>query len=134
MYVVNTMSSIYNWCDRWHVKCIMKKLIVSVQNFWYAPCIYIICMIHNTGGIVLTTINGIFKWYALHKIIVRGSLRVPFIIMSSIITYRIVKISWCSHFAFYLNLIFSVFFFPQYLLPYLSLLMSWWFLSLFELF
>ena len=38
LYVVSTMSSIYNWCDRWHVKCIIKKLIVSVQNFWYAPC------------------------------------------------------------------------------------------------
>ena len=38
LYVVSTMLSIYNWCDRWHVKCIIKKLIVSVQSFWYAPC------------------------------------------------------------------------------------------------
>ena len=22
------------------MKCIIKKLIVSVQNFWYAPCIF----------------------------------------------------------------------------------------------
>ena len=42
LYVVSTMSSIYNWCDRWHVKCVIKILIVSVQNFWYAPCIYYI--------------------------------------------------------------------------------------------
>ena len=41
------MSSIYNWCDRWHVKWIIKKLIVSVQNFWYAPCIYIYSIPHN---------------------------------------------------------------------------------------
>ena len=40
LYVVSTMSSIYNWCDRRHVKCIIKKLIVSVQNFWYA-------LVHN---------------------------------------------------------------------------------------
>ena len=37
LYVVSTMSSIYNCCDRWHVKWIIKKLIVSVQNFWYDP-------------------------------------------------------------------------------------------------
>ena len=30
-------TSIYNCCDRWHVKLIIKKLIVSVQNFWYDP-------------------------------------------------------------------------------------------------
>ena len=32
--------------------------------------------------IILTTINGILKWYALHKILVRGSLRALFIIVS----------------------------------------------------
>ena len=43
LYVVSTMPSIYNWCDRWHVKSVIKKLIVSVQNFWYAPCtLYIV--------------------------------------------------------------------------------------------
>ena len=40
LYVVSTMSSIYNCCDRWHVKWIIKKLIVSVQNFWYDPRIF----------------------------------------------------------------------------------------------
>ena len=46
LYVVSRMSSIYNWCDRRHVKCVIKKLIVSVQNFWYAPCIYIMYMVY----------------------------------------------------------------------------------------
>ena len=50
LYVVSTMSSIYNCCDRWHVKCVIKKLIVSVQNFWYAPCtlFYIHCTYSST--------------------------------------------------------------------------------------
>ena len=29
--------------------------------------------------IVLLKINGIFKWYALHQIFVRGILKIPFI-------------------------------------------------------
>ena len=34
--------------------------------------------------IPVITINGISKWYALHKILVRGPLRVPFIFVRSI--------------------------------------------------
>ena len=30
--------------------------------------------------------NEVFKWYALHKILVHGSLRVPFIIVSTVLT------------------------------------------------
>ena len=41
LYVVSTVSSIYNCRDRWHVKLIIKKLIVSVQNFWYDPRTFI---------------------------------------------------------------------------------------------
>ena len=57
LYVVNTMSSIYNWCDRWHVKCVIKKLIVSVQNFWYAPC---------------TTDMQYTAWHVLYYIIIHA--------------------------------------------------------------
>ena len=37
---------------------------------------------------MLVIINGSLMWHALHKIIVRGSLKVPFIIMSAIATIK----------------------------------------------
>ena len=43
------------------------------------------CTLYSVGGnwtIMLTIINGISKWYALHWISVRGSIRVPFLIVS----------------------------------------------------
>ena len=36
--------------------------------------------------IVITIINGVFNWYALHKILVRGWLKVPFIIVSTVVS------------------------------------------------
>ena len=35
----------------------------------------------------LATINGIFKWHALHQVLVSGSLKVPFIFGRSIYIY-----------------------------------------------
>ena len=46
--------------------------------------LHIICLPIET--IVVTIINGIFKWYALHQILVRGSLRILFIILITLDT------------------------------------------------
>ena len=44
---------------------------------------------HSTISILLTIINGTFKWYALHQILVPGSLRVPFIVVCTTTIVRL---------------------------------------------
>ena len=60
LYLASTMSSNYNCCDRWHAKCIIKKLIVSVQNFWYAPCIRAMCPEFYVSWLINTS-----DWYKI---------------------------------------------------------------------
>ena len=51
--------------------------------------------ISKSGYILLIIINKMFKWYALHKILVRGSLRVQFISVRSIVADTLVSIIPC---------------------------------------
>ena len=60
--------------------------------FGYASLDTVDQILPKIGNIVLTIINGTFKWYALHSILVRGWLITQFTIVSTTMVHHC-----CTH-------------------------------------
>ena len=79
-------------------------------------------------NILLTKINGIFQWYALHQMLVRGSLRVPFIIVSTLVNRVITDSSavCLCHYSLFKFLLYYWYNFKCFHLKVLSAVLKTW--------